>query len=129
MVERGVERPSEVTPDQSWFDRAAEWCSTVLGKSLSFIIAICVIVGWASTGPIFGFNDTWQLIINTSTTIMTFLFLFLLQNSTNRQGNAEQKKLNAIADGLAELMIHQGVEGVEVDELRASVGLEQRESS
>jgi low affinity Fe/Cu permease len=124
-----VTKPSEVDEYQSWFDKAAGWCSSILGKSLSFVFAIVIILIWATTGPLFGFNDTWQLVINTSTTILTFLFLFLLQNTQNRQDAASQKKLNAISEALVDIMEHHKINDDEVKELKAAVGLELRESS
>jgi low affinity Fe/Cu permease len=63
------------------------------GKPLAFVFAASLVVIWAATGPLFGFSDTWQLIINTSTTIMTFLMVFLIQNTQNRDTLALQIKL------------------------------------
>lgn len=124
-----MEKPSDVDAHQTWFDKAAGWCSTVLGKSISFVFAIVIIVVWAISGPIFHFSEGWQLIINTGTTILTFLFLFLLQNAQNRSDKAIQKKLNAIAEALVDIMEHYGMDNDEVKELKAAVGLEDRESS
>lgn len=62
----------------------AEWVSNNLGHPLAFVLALVIVLMWAITGPIFGFSDTWQLVINTSTTIVTFLMVFLLQNTGNR---------------------------------------------
>lgn len=72
------------------------------GSSLAFIIAILLIVGWVVTGPIFGFSDTWQLVINTGTTIITFLMVFLIQRTQNKDSIALQLKLNEL------LVAHQG---------------------
>ena len=66
------------------------------GTSLAFMVAVTVIVVWAITGPLFGFSDTWQLVINTGTTIVTFLMVFLIQNTQNRDNVAVQLKLNEI---------------------------------
>ena len=66
------------------------------GNSWTFGVAVLVILGWAVTGPLFGFSDTWQLVINTSTTIVTFLMVFLIQNTQNRDSTATQMKLDEI---------------------------------
>ena len=77
----------------NWF---ATKTSTAAGQPLTFVIAVTVILVWAVTGPIFRFSDTWQLIINTGTTIVTFLMVFLIQNSQNRDGAAIQAKLDEL---------------------------------
>jgi low affinity Fe/Cu permease len=68
----------------------------VSGKPAAFVLAVMVILAWAITGPIFGFSDTWQLVINTSTTIVTFLMVFLIQNTQNRDSEAIQIKLDEL---------------------------------
>lgn len=68
----------------------------MLGRPAVFVIAICALVGWAISGPFLGFSDTWQLIINTGTTIVTFLMVFIIQNSQNRDSMAMNLKLEAI---------------------------------
>ncbi len=78
------------------FTRLAQWCATMTGRPIAFSIAFGMIVLWLLTGPIFGFSDTWQLIINTSTTIITFLMVFLIQNSQNRDTQAIQIKLDEL---------------------------------
>jgi len=78
------------------FTRIAAWIATAAGQPLTFLTAVAVIVIWAVTGPMFGYSDTWQLIINTGTTIITFLMVFLIQNSQNRDGAAMQAKLDEL---------------------------------
>ena len=78
------------------FNHVATIIATAAGQPLTFIIALGVIVVWAVTGPLFGYSDTWQLIINTGTTIVTFLMVFLIQNSQNRDGAAMQAKLDEL---------------------------------
>jgi low affinity Fe/Cu permease len=68
----------------------------LVGQPQTFILAFFLIIGWAMTGPMFGFSDTWQLVVNTSTTIVTFLIVFLLQNSQNRDAAAMQAKLDEL---------------------------------
>ena len=79
-----------------WFFRFAKWASRFTGRPLSFTIAVAVILAWVVTGPIFQFSDTWQLIINTATTIITFLMVFLIQNTQNRDTEAIQIKLDEL---------------------------------
>ena len=80
----------------SLFTRLAQAGATWTGKPITFFAAVTVIVIWAASGPIFGFNDTWQLVINTSTTIITFLMVFIIQNSQNRDTAAMQIKLDEL---------------------------------
>lgn len=80
----------------SWFTRFAKWASRASGRPATFMIAISVILIWAITGPMFEFNDTWQLFINTGTTIVTFLMVFLIQNTQNRDTEALQIKLDEL---------------------------------
>ncbi len=80
----------------SWFTRFAKWAARATGRPITFVIAVAVILIWAMTGPIFGFSDTWQLVINTSTTIVTFLMVFLIQNTQNRDTEALQLKLDEL---------------------------------
>lgn len=81
---------------RSWFDRFARWAAHTSGRPITFLLAVAVIVVWALTGPLFGFNETWQLVINTSTTIITFLMVFLIQSTQNRDTGALQVKLDEL---------------------------------
>jgi low affinity Fe/Cu permease len=78
------------------FTRFAKWTSHAAGHPVAFAMAVLSIVGWAITGPFFHFSDTWQLVINTSTTIVTFLMVFLIQNTQNRDSEAIQLKLDEL---------------------------------
>ncbi len=82
------------------FERLAHRASRLSGASQTFIGACCVVLVWLASGPLFGFSDTWQLVINTSTTIITNLLLFLLQNSQNRAMDALHIKLDEIIKAL-----------------------------
>lgn len=73
-----------------------------VGQPLAFIVALSTIIVWATTGPVFGFSDTWQLVINTSTTIITFLMVFLIQNSQNRDAAAIHAKLDELVRSVAD---------------------------
>ena len=81
------------TRSRSWFTRFTKWTAKATGRPLAFTVAVFVIAAWAITGPIFGFSDTWQLIINTTTTILTNLIVFLIQNTQNRDTAALQLQL------------------------------------
>jgi low affinity Fe/Cu permease len=78
------------------FTKIASGVAHASGKPVTFIVCCLVILVWAVTGPLFGFSDTWQLIINTGTTIITFLMVFLIQNTQNRDGAAIQAKLDEL---------------------------------
>ena len=73
-----------------------------MGKPIAFLIAVAVVLIWAATGPLFGYSDTWQLVINTSTTIVTFLMVFLIQNTQNRDTMALQLKLSELIIAVSE---------------------------
>jgi low affinity Fe/Cu permease len=78
------------------FTRFANDIAAFVGRPQAFVTAMLLIVGWAVTGPFFGFSDTWQLVVNTTTTIVTFLIVFLIQNSQNRDAAAIQAKLDEL---------------------------------
>lgn len=82
------------------FTGFAKATSTFVGRPVTFILAVAVIVVWAVSGPVFGYSDTWQLVINTGTTIVTFLMVFLIQNTQNRDGAAVQAKLDELVRSL-----------------------------
>jgi len=79
-----------------YFGQIAKWISRATGHPVAFVIALLIVVGWAVSGPVFGFSDTWQLVINTGTTIATFLMVFLIQNTQNRDTAALQLKLDEL---------------------------------
>lgn len=80
----------------AFFSHAAQWTSRQCGRPLTFGLAIAIIVVWAVSGPMFHYSDTWQLVINTGTTIITFLMVFLIQNTQNRDAAAVQLKLDEL---------------------------------
>ena len=84
----------KATKSTSQFTRFAKFTARATGHPSAFVSAVSVIVVWVMTGPIFGFSDTWQLVINTGTTIVTFLMVFLIQNTQNRDSEAIQVKLD-----------------------------------
>lgn len=81
---------------RSWFLKVANALSKFAGRASTFVGAVTLIIVWAVLGPVFGFSDTWQLVINTSTTIITFLMVFLIQNTQNRDTAAIQTKLDEL---------------------------------
>jgi hypothetical protein len=133
--ETTIVMPSEVSEHVGGFDSFATWASKTASRAVFFTFCVLLVVIWVPTILIFRDVDTWQLIINTVTTIITFLMVALLQNSQTRSDQAIQHKLNAIADGLGDLMAHvyTGGEGRDLEqdliELRAAVGLEAHEST
>jgi len=83
-------------PNGHWFARLAVATSRVSGRPMTFLLAVAVVLVWALTGPLFGFSDTWQLVINTGTTIVTLLMVFLIQATQNRDTLALQLKLDEL---------------------------------
>ncbi len=81
---------------RSRFTRFAKWTARITGRPIAFVACVVIIILWATTGPFFKFSDTWQLVINTSTTIITFLMVFLIQNTQNRDSEAIQIKLDEL---------------------------------
>jgi len=80
----------------SFFSRFTRWTERQLGRSITFALAFLAIILWAATGPLFGWSDTWQLVINTGTTIVTFLMVFVIQNTQNRDTAAVHLKLDEL---------------------------------
>jgi low affinity Fe/Cu permease len=79
-----------------WFSNFAAKASATMGSPITFLVAILLVVVWGATGPIYHYSDTWQLVINTGTTIITFLMVFLIQNTQNRDAKAIHLKLNEL---------------------------------
>src|ERR671933_453836 len=97
MQTRSGEFSSEAE-DQSrpFFARFARWVERQVGRSSTFVLAIAVVLIWAACGPVFGWSDTWQLVVNTGTTIVTFLMVFVIQNTQTRDTQAMQLKLDEL---------------------------------
>ena len=84
------------TRSRSLFTRFTKWTAHASGRPVTFALAVLIIAGWALSGRFFGYSDTWQLVINTGTTIITFLMVFLIQSTQNRDSEAMQVKLDEI---------------------------------
>ncbi|MFH1035385.1 MAG: low affinity iron permease family protein [Pseudomonadota bacterium] len=97
------------TKSSSWFTSFAKKTSRATGRPMAFFVAGAIIVAWVVTGPIFNYSDTWQLVINTGTTIVTFLMVFLIQNTQNRDSEALQVKLDEL------IRAHDGAHNVLLD--------------
>jgi low affinity Fe/Cu permease len=107
-----------------WFSRFARWISCNAGRPMAFLFAALVIVAWVVTGPIFHYSDTWQLVINTATTIVTFLMVFLIQNTQNHDTKALQLKLDELIRAMKgarnSLLNLEDISDEELEQLRAS---------
>jgi len=104
------------------FTNFSNWVAQVAGRPITFGGSLLIILAWALSGPLFGFSDTWQLVVNTGTTIVTFLMVFLIQNTQNRDGAAIQAKLDELIRASAAQNVFIGIEHLtqeELDEIRA----------
>ena len=99
-MEKEKSKNKEKKTLSTWFAHTARLIAHATGRPAAFIIALSIIIIWAVTGPIFHFSDTWQLVINTGTTIITFLMVFLIQNAQNRDTEALQLKLDELIRSL-----------------------------
>ena len=112
------------TKSRSWFTRFAKVTSRATGRPMAFILAVAVVLAWMLTGPLFGFSDTWQLVINTGTTIVTFLMVFLIQNTQYRDAEAVQVKLDELlrtTKGAHNVLLDlEDLDEAELDKIKAS---------
>jgi low affinity Fe/Cu permease len=121
--------PAEVNEETTWFDRAADRTSHVVATPPFFLVSLGVVAGWAVSGPFLDFSHGWVDSLQIVIALVTFLMVALLQNESWRGSKATQRKLNAMAAALAELMASSDVDQEHVHQLNAAVGLEKRESS
>ena len=96
IIRQVIAEPEPISPKHDAFHHVSQVISTKLGSPFAFAAALLLIIVWILTGPIFNFSNTWQLVINTCTTIVTFLMVFAIQNTQNRDSKAMQLKLNEL---------------------------------
>jgi low affinity Fe/Cu permease len=115
-----------------FFTNLASRSAYLMGHPAAFVVAVLACVIWALTGPLFGYSDTWQLVINTATTVLTFLAVFLIQNTQNRDGAAVQAKLDeiliAVSKARTELVGIENMTDAQVSELKAAIEREALEA-
>lgn len=121
--------PAEVSEGTTWFDRTADRTSHLVARPPFFLVSLGIAAAWIVSGPIFRFSHRWVDALQIVVALVTFLMVALLQNESWRSSKATQRKLNAMAAALAELMENSEVHPDHVRQLHAAVGLEKRESS
>jgi len=121
--------PADVSEETTWFDRAADRTSHIVARPPFFLASLSIVSIWLLAGPFLDFSHTWVDSLQVVVALVTFLMVALLQNEAWRGNKATQRKLNAIAAALAELMGTEEVNKEHVRQLNAAIGLEKRESS
>jgi len=120
---------ADVSDHTTWFDRAADTTSHVVARSPFFLVSVGFVLAWVAAGPFLHFSHGWVDSLQVVVALVTFLIVALLQNEAWRADKSTQRKLNAIAAALAEIMGSSDLDKEHVRQLKAAVGLEKRESS
>ena len=122
------ERPTQIGDERSWFDRFAELSASFVSRAVFFTGAFVVVVVWMPLIVVFESVDTWQLVLNTMTSVVAFLLIALLQNTERRNDRALHRKLDTLAVALADSMAAEGDKRLQgsIEELRAVVNLEKQ---
>lgn len=120
---------TEVGPERSWFDHFADRATGIISHGPFFVLATVFITVWLGLAIIFGFSHGWSNVLNLPAVALTVLMVALLENEQRRSDQAMQRKLNTMAEALADFLEKQDVEPHQVQELRAAVALEEREST
>lgn len=120
---------ADVSEETTWFDRAADKASNVVARPRFFLVSLAMVAIWLLVGPFVDFSHRWVDLLIVVLALVTFFMVALLQNEAWRGNKATQRKLNAVAAALAELMASSQVDQEHVRQLNAAVGLEKRESS
>jgi low affinity Fe/Cu permease len=129
MADENPITPREISEERAWFDRLADTMANAFSRAPFFLAGVGFVLVWAALGPVVGFSHGWVDTFEIVVALVTFLMVALLQNEGWRGSKATQRKLNAVASALAELMERSGVDDEEVQQLNAAVGLEKRESA
>jgi low affinity Fe/Cu permease len=129
MAEQNPTAPRDVSENRTWIDRFADSVSNAMSRPLFFVVCLALVLVWAAVGPAVGFSHGWVDVLQIVVSLVTLLMVVLLQNEGWRGNKATQRKLNAIASALAEVMENADVSQDHVHELNAAVGLEKRESA
>ncbi len=120
---------TQVGPERSWFDHFADRATAIISHGPFFVFASAFIVLWLLLTIVFGFSHGWSNVLNLPAVALTVLMVALLENEQRRSDQAVQRKLNTMAEALADFLENQDVEPHHVEELRAAVALEEREST
>ncbi len=129
MTDEHPTAPVDVNEERSWFDKAADTTSHIVARPQFFVASLAIFLLWVVLGPVLDLSHGWVDTFEVVVALVTFLIVALLQNEGWRADKATQRKLNAIAAALAELMEQSDVDEDHVRQLSAAVGLEKRESS
>ncbi len=128
MADAKPTKPTEVSEERGRFDAIADRASTLTARSGFFVAVLAAVLAWLAFGPLTGFSHHWIDVLEVVGAVVTLMLVALLENEGWRNAKATQRKLNALAEGLAHILAADESAGEQVDQLRAAYGLEKRES-